>query len=131
MKIKKETAIKILAAMITLLMVVACLQSTVFANGDLMDPKNITATSSDASKATQNVAGIILGIVQIVAVAVAVIMLIVLAIKYISSAPDEKASIKKSAVTYVVGAVLLFGASGVLGLIKGFADSAFKNSQNG
>ena len=54
---------------------------------------------------------------------IAVIMLIVLAIKYISAAPSEKADIKKSATIYIVGAVLLFAASGVLAIIQGFAEN--------
>ena len=55
--------------------------------------------------------------------AAAVIMLIVLAIKYVSAAPSEKADIKKSAIVYVIGAVLLFAATGVLQLVKGLADT--------
>ena len=48
-------------------------------------------------------------------------MLIVLAIKYISAAPNDKAEIKKHAVVYVVGAVILFGATVILEIIKNFA----------
>lgn len=131
MKIKKETAIRILAAMLTILTLISCMQSTVFASEFSVSPSDIKATESEASKATQNVAGIILGVVQVIAVAVAVIMLIVLAIKYISSAPNDKAEIKKNAVVYVVGAVLLFGAAGILGLIQGFASDAFGNTAAG
>lgn len=133
MKIKKETAIKILAAMLTLLMLTMCMQSTVFATDAVgseltVQPGDIKATASDASNSAKNVAGQILGIVQVIAVAVAVIMLIVLAIKYISSAPNDKAEIKKHAVIYVVGAVLLFGAAGILQLIQQFAGDAFKTT---
>lgn len=129
MKIKKETAIKILAAMLTLLMLVGCMQSTVFAGDDfIVSPKDIVAKESDASRNAQNAAGQILGIVQVIAVSVAVIMLIVLAIKYISSAPNDKAEIKKHAVIYVVGAILLFGAAGILQLLQTFAKGAFGDS---
>lgn len=125
MRIKKETAVKILAAMLTILMLITCMQSTVFAT-DYMDPSSIVANDdTGAAKKFQGVAGSILSVVQVIAVSVAVIMLIVLAIKYISSAPNDKAEIKKNAVVYVVGAVILFGASGLLGLIKDFAGNAF------
>ena len=125
MKIKKETAVKILAAMLTVLMLVSCMQATVFAS-DYMDPNSIKPNDTTGAAASfQTAAGNILAIVQVVAIAVAVIMLIVLAIKYISSAPNDKAEIKKHAVIYVVGAVLLFGASGILELIKQFASGAF------
>ena len=49
-------------------------------------------------------------------------MLIVLAIKYISAAPSDKADIKKSATAYIIGAVVLFAASGVIQIIKNFAN---------
>lgn len=125
MKIKKETAIKILAAMLTILMLTLCMQSTVFADDFIIQPSDIKAESSGASTSAQNAAQKILGVVQVIAVAVAVIMLIVLAIKYISSAPNDKAEIKKHAVIYVAGAVLLFGASGILQIIKQFSKDAF------
>ena len=58
------------------------------------------------------------GLFQVATIAIGVIMLIVLAIKYMSSAPGEKAEIKKHAVVYVVGAVLAFSATGVITMIK-------------
>ncbi len=131
MKIKKETAIKILAAMLTILMLVSCIQATVLAT-DYMDPSSIKANdTTGAASSVQTAAGNILAIVQVVAIATAIIMLIVLAIKYISSAPNDKAEIKKHAVIYVVGAVLLFGASGILELIKKFAGTAFSGGSTG
>ena len=38
-----------------------------------------------------------------------------------AAAPGDKAEIKKHAVVYVVGAIVLFAASGILEIIKGFA----------
>lgn len=129
MKIKKETAIKILAAMLTILMLTACMSSTVFAETDYLSPDSITVNdNTGAAEQFQSAAGNVIAIVQVVAIAVAIVMLIVLAIKYISSAPNDKAEIKKHAVIYVVGAVILFGASGILQLIKTFAGKAFTNA---
>ena len=64
--------------------------------------------SSGASKSAQNIIGALITIVRIIGTGVAIIMLIVLAIKYISAAPSDKAEIKKHAVVYVVGAVELY-----------------------
>lgn len=66
-----------------------------------------------------------ISIAQTIGIAVAVILLIVVAIKYMSAAPSDKAEIKKHIVVYVVGAVLLLCASGVLQLIKLFGDTIF------
>lgn len=78
--------------------------------------------SSESSEKISTLVGAFLNIVRIIAVAVAIIMLLILAIKYMSAAPNDKAEIKKHAVVYVVGAILLFSASGVLGIIQKFAE---------
>lgn len=86
------------------------------------NPANIKANdSTTASTAIGEMGEAILNMVQVVAMFVAIIMLIVLAIKYISAAPNDKAEIKKHAVVYIVGAVVLFGATGILQIIKQFA----------
>lgn len=65
----------------------------------------------------------VIGIMQVIAVGLAVIMLIVLAIKYMVSSVGDRAEIKKHAVVYGVGAVILFGTTGILQIIKAFAES--------
>ena len=119
MKIKKETAIKILAAALTALVLTMCMGATVFATSGgvpILDGKQGTG-----SQQVQNAAQVIIGIVQIIAGAAAVIMLIVLGIRYVSADPNGKADVKKMAITYVIGAVLLFGATGLLQILKQFA----------
>ena len=60
----------------------------------------------------------IIGIVQFICYAAAVILLVILGVKWISAAPDAKADIKKSAVIYVVGAALVFAAGAILQVIR-------------
>ena len=83
--------------------------------GELINSKWSDSTS--ASKATSLLTTIIVG-VKIAAVAVAIVMLLAVAMKYMSSAPGDRAEIKKHAVPFVVGAFVLFGASGILTLIQ-------------
>lgn len=116
----KGKTIKIISALMIAMMMIASL-STIVLGADYLDPSQVKPVDTDAAGKVQNIAGQILSIVQIVAISVAVIMLIVLAIKYISASPEGKADIKKSATLYVVGAVLLFGATGVLQAIKALA----------
>jgi len=89
----------------------------------LDDPSQVTSKDNPLADKTQSIGGVLLGIAQVIGVAVAIIMLIVLAIKYISAAPNDKAEIKKHLVVYVVGAVVLFGASGILGILRQLAES--------
>ena len=86
--------------------------------------------SSGASESAQNVIGALITIVRVIGTGVAIIMLVVLAIKYISAAPSDKAEIKKHAVVYVVGAVVLFAASGILGIIQQFAGNIKSTSMS-
>ena len=77
--------------------------------------------TSGASEAASNVIGMIINIAQVIGMGVAIIMLIVLAIQYIAASPEGKAEIKKNATIYIVGAVILFADSGLLGIIRRFA----------
>lgn len=77
--------------------------------------------SSGTAKSVNSIVGSVLTVCQVAGSGIAVIMLIVLAIKYLTSAPADKADIKKSAMIYIVGAVILFSASGILGIIRRFA----------
>lgn len=116
--------IKILAIVLMILLVFISI--TNYANA--MTATDIT--NHFQGDTSQNPAGLtnttkaILNIMRIVGIAAAVILLIMLAIKYISAAPSEKADIKKSATIYIIGAVLLFAASGILTIIQNFANNA-------
>ena len=69
-----------------------------------------------------SISGVILGIVQAVGMSIAVIILVWLGVKYIMASPDGKAEIKKQAFGYILGAVLLFGASWLVPLLKNVID---------
>lgn len=74
------------------------------------------------NKATKILTTIIVA-VKVIAVTVAIIMLLAVAMKYMTSAPGDRADIKKNAIPYVVGAFVLFGTSGILSLIQQVADA--------
>ena len=121
---------KTMVVILVAVMIVASLVSTVNATdtvkfGDVTTDyvKNNASDTSGAASTINRIVGSILTIVQVVGCGVAVIMLIVLAIKYISAAPGDKADIKKHAVVYVVGAVVLFAATGILQIVKQFAEN--------
>ena len=119
----KKTMVRIMSIALMVAMIAMCLSNVVFAGSAEIpsgDPNGPTA------KTFGTILNTILGIVQVIGVAIAVIMLIVLAIKYISAAPGDKAEIKKHAVVYIVGAVVLFAASGLLQIIKSFATNTIK-----
>ena len=53
-------------------------------------------------------AGKLLGILQVIGSVIAVIVLIVLGIRYMLGSAQEKADYKKSMIPYVIGAVIVF-----------------------
>lgn len=122
---------KVFVISITFLMILTVFSNVVYAGGESeaieFEPaygiSDVKGSASNIGNNVQAGANAIVGIVQVVGMAAAVIMLIVLAIKYVSAAPGEKADIKKSAVIYIIGAVLLLCAAGVLELIKNLGTS--------
>ena len=114
---------KVLLAILLIFSMLFIIQTVSSAQSKYLTPP--TAQDSTLIKPVETTAGAIIAIVQVIGVSVAIIMLIILAIKYVSSAPNDRAEIKKHAVVYVVGAVVLFAASGILGIIRGFATTAF------
>lgn len=66
----------------------------------------------------RTIISMILDVVRLVGAAVAVIMLMTIAAKYMIASSGDRADIKKYALNYVIGAVILFAASGILTMIR-------------
>ena len=80
-----------------------------------MDAVNNTNTE-EVSK----IAGSIANILTAVGIAAAVIILLVLGIKYMIGSASEKAEYKKTMIPYVIGAILIAGASTIVRMIFSF-----------
>ena len=66
----------------------------------------------------RNRANTIVVVTKYVCVTIAVIILLVISMRYMISAPAERADIKKHAVPFVIGTIILFGSAGVLQIIQ-------------
>ncbi len=125
----KNNVIRAIAVVMLVAMIVCAFSAVVSVRAESVSFNSISSGSitngaqdnTGTAKTAQTVIQAVLTVAQVIGVGVAVIMLIVLAIKYISAAPNDKAEIKKHMVVYVVGAVVLFAASGILEVIKRFA----------
>lgn len=80
----------------------------------------ISSTDVDTSD-IEDVGGQIVGIIQIVGTMVSVGMLTIIGIKYVLGSAEEKAAYKKTLFPYLVGAVLIFGASNLTQIIYSWA----------
>ncbi len=111
---------KILSMSLVLIFAIAIFATPVKAEGKI--PEVNYTKIGDTTKPLTDVGAMILGIATTIGMIVAVVILVVLAIKYMASSPNDKAEIKKHAIVWVVGAVLLFAASGVVKLVQGFGN---------
>ena len=71
---------------------------------------------------------VILSAVRAFGLATAVIIILVIGTKYMLASAGDRADIKKYAIKYVIGAIILFAASGLLTLVKQIIDSSLTNT---
>lgn len=109
---------KIMKIVTTLLMIASVL--SVFTRVSAVDIPSAEAIGNTES--VTGTVGRVIWVVQVICYGAAVVLLILLGIKFMTASPEGKAEIKKSAVIYVVGAILVFFAGVILQIIK---DSEF------
>jgi type IV secretory pathway VirB2 component (pilin) len=90
-------------------------------------PDSFKATDPTRVENITALGGKIIGVVRTVGVLVAVVILLILGIKYMMGSAEEKADYKKSMIPYIVGAVLVFAASTIAGIVYDMAVSLNTN----
>lgn len=109
--------IKVLTTIIMIIAVIATLGNLVLAfdAGSTIDSIN-GATNVDASGFT-NLGGKIVRVLQIVGVVVAVVVLLVIGIKYMVGSAEEKAEYKKVMIPYLIGALLVAAGTTIVRVV--------------
>lgn len=119
---KKTT--KIIGVIIIALVLIFTLNT--ISKATAVDPGSIaqglTGTTSTAQQDVMDLGNDIIGIITTVGVVVAVVVLLVLGIKYMMGSASEKAEYKKTMIPYLIGALLIFGASAITKVIIGLAN---------
>lgn len=111
-----KKAVKILA--IFMIMLMLCMVSTqVLANGGFIDPSDLGGTEISNKSELQGIGNTIIGIIQAVGSIIAVVVLLVLGIKYMMGSAEEKAEYKKTMLPYLIGAIILLFASNIVRVI--------------
>ena len=111
---------KIATVIATILMLVLVGSNVVYG----LTPTDLKAnTSATGTTEIQNFGGNIMGVINVVGVVVAVVVLMVIGIKYMMGSAEEKAEYKKTLMPYVIGAVLVFAASTIAGVIFSFSQN--------
>lgn len=112
---KKNSFIKIFSMVCVFIMMFTI--TIPFAFGASGDFTEFSLKTTGVNQNAKNTANTILGFVQFIGYAIAVGMLIYVGIKYVMASADEKANLKNSLIRYVIGAILIAGASAISGWI--------------
>ena len=118
----KKKTLKILTAIFIVCVLLVSFSSIVRASttenllGGIQNNSQNAATNQ-----SQEIGGLIVGIVQTVGTIVAVVVVVVLGIKYMTGSTEEKAEYKKTMLPYFVGAIVLFLGVTIVRVIYSFA----------
>ena len=118
-----KKSIKVISTLLLTIMLVASIAGTVLA----VDPNTVlnglngngNVQTNDLTKVGNN----IVTIIQVVGIVIAVIVLLVIGIKYMMGSASEKAEYKKTMIPYIVGAVLIFAGTSLVRVIYSLANS--------
>lgn len=118
-----KKSIKVISTLLLAIMLVTSVAGTVLAvdsntvlNG--LDG-NGNVQISDLTKVGNN----IVTIIQVVGIVIAVIVLLIIGIKYMMGSASEKAEYKKTMIPYIVGAVLIFAGTSLVRVIYSLSTS--------
>lgn len=87
----------------------------------------IQSNTKGSTSQSQQIGGLIVGIVQTIGTIVAVVVVAVLGIKYMTGSTEEKAEYKKTMLPYLVGAIILFLGVTIVRVIYSFASQVNSN----
>ena len=111
---------KVLSLVTIILLVVMILMPTFVMASDPLENLDAYKPSGTTGTKVAQKAGNILNVITVIGIVVGVITLIVIGIKYMVGTVQEKAEYKKTMIPYLVGIVLLLGASGIVKAIASF-----------
>lgn len=106
--------VKIISILLIAVMLIMSSSTAVMAKTatEIISEMDTKKELSDTANIT-TVGGKITGIITTVGIVISVIVLLILGIKYMMGSASEKAEYKKTMIPYLVGAVLIFGASAI------------------
>lgn len=118
-----KKSIKVILTLLLAIMLVTSIAGTVLA----VDPNTVlnglngngNVQINDLTKVGNN----IVTIIQVVGIVIAVIVLLVIGIKYMMGSASEKAEYKKTMIPYIVGAVLIFAGTSLVRVIYSLSTS--------
>ena len=103
---------KVLAILIIFILVILLVGNTVQA----FSVNDLTGTESDAQE-IKTVGNKVIQVISVVGSILSVIVIIFLGIKYMVGSVEEKAEYKRTMIPFLIGAIFIFAASSIAGII--------------
>lgn len=118
-----KKTVKIISTLLLVVMLVTSIAGTVFADSttDVLDKLKGDGKVEIGSLTT--VGNNVVTIINVVGIVIAVIILLIIGIKYMIGSASEKAEYKKTMIPYIVGAVLIFAGTSLVRVIYSLANS--------
>lgn len=117
---KKTTTKKIMIILISIVFLfVFCSNSLAVFTTSYYQPDSLDEATG--ARTVQRIGNTIIGIIQIIGTITSVAVLTVLGIKYMLGSAEERAEYKKSMTPYLIGAVMVFAITNILGIIAPIA----------
>jgi len=116
--------VKIISILLVVFMIVATISNVVLAVDipgqlDTISKGNASANADEVV----NLGATIVTIMQTVGIVVAVVILLILGIKYMIGSAEEKAEYKKTMIPYLVGAILIFASTTIVNVVYNMANA--------
>ena len=113
-----KKTVRIISTILLTIMLVTSIAGVVFAAPDI--DKTIGdidgAKAGDTTKVT-NIGGKIINIIPVVGIVVAIAVVLIIGIKYMTGSVEQKAEYKKVMIPYIIGAVLLVAGTSIVKVI--------------
>ena len=115
--------VKILSIALIVLTVLLAISNVVLATDIPGKIDTIAKGNADANTdKVVNLGATIVTIMQTVGIVVAVVVLLILGIKYMMGSAEEKAEYKKTMIPYLVGAILIFASTTIVNVVYNIAN---------
>lgn len=118
-----KKSIKVISTLLLAIMLVTSIAGTVFADSTTDVLNKLKGDGNVETNSLTTVGNNVVTIINVVGIVIAVIILLIIGIKYMIGSASEKAEYKKTMIPYIVGAVLIFAGTSLVRVIYSLANS--------
>ena len=110
----KKKFTKIVFYILYIVLISSFVTNIVYGTDSQFDISEFDNFNNPIQNSSNKISANVITVVRIIAVTIAIVMLLAVAMKYMTSAPGDRADIKKHAISYLIGAFIIFGVTGII-----------------